>query len=321
MNINNKFEDNNEALQEEAEVKFDFKIEIKKEVEDKINWLTKNYSDEIAAFLTGEIKDNTLLIDGLLFYHQDVSSGSVEVEPKNLVKLRKEYGNECIRIIGHWHSHNTMGAFWSHTDHTFINQYSKTKEICLFLVSSANSKHRIMLTLNKPFQIRLDNLNYEVPFEDVKLETDLRKVIAEKVTKRPLVQNNWSYGGEGINGWQDSDTQVNGDLNSWEDPPKNFNELEQKETIQERVREAICYNHKERLVIVKTLSTMEAEILAEETKAHNPQMKRNGVEYDILYHVESKRKAITLIKELREHLTESFEAFSEGEKTMEGGNY
>jgi len=92
-------------------VLYKIKVKIKKEVEDKIKWLTHNYAEEISAFLTGEIKEDIITIDGMLFPHQDVSHASIEVEPKNLIKLRKEYGDECKRIIGHWHSHNTMQSF------------------------------------------------------------------------------------------------------------------------------------------------------------------------------------------------------------------
>ena len=107
-------------VEDTAEVKHNIQIQIKRDVDDKIRWLTANYKEEISAFLTGDIKDGKIIIDGLLFPHQDVTSGSVDTDAKSLIKLRKEYGDECIRIIGHWHSHNTMGAFWSGTDDTFI---------------------------------------------------------------------------------------------------------------------------------------------------------------------------------------------------------
>ena len=92
---------------------------------DKINWFVNNYEKEISGWIEGTVDEEGFYLKDLLIPHQDVTSGSVDTEPVDLVKLRKEYKTRCQNIIGHYHSHNTMNAFWSATDETFIQEFLK----------------------------------------------------------------------------------------------------------------------------------------------------------------------------------------------------
>ena len=277
--------------QDKAEVEYAIKIRIKKDVEDKIRWFTHNYKEEISAYLTGEIKGGEVIIDGMLFPHQDVTSGSVDTEGKNLVKMRKEYGDECLRIIGHWHSHNTMGAFWSGTDDEFIKSYSLTKEICVFFVSSTKSRHRVKLVMNKPFEISLDNLDYEIIWNNQKFEKNLRKIIDEKVTKKVYETDGWEDYKGGL------DTAENSGLES--NFVKNYSKV--------RIKEAIKYSAETGNIYVKNLNLGEAEGLCTNSKGYNPEVIRDGGLYEVLYKTNNKQKAIELIREIKLYLEEMFE--------------
>lgn len=286
---------------EEAEVEFVLKIKLKKDVEDKITWLTQNYKDEISAFLTGEIKEGEIVIDGLLFPHQDVSSGSVEVEPKNLIKLRKEYGDECLRIIGHWHSHNNMGAFWSGTDNEFIKVYSKTKDISVFFVSTTISRCKVMVVLNKPFLIKLDNLEYETIWEEGKFEGNLKEMIEEKVNLKPIVT-----------------TQTFPPYQQYPQNQRHFNYLGEEQimggmseytsNVADRINEAIIYNNGTGVVAVRNLTLSQSQDLEKDTKGFNPQTRIiTSDNYMVTYKTENKKKAIKLTEEIRASLEDIFE--------------
>jgi len=172
-------------------------IYISKELENKLDYLTKNYSQEIAGFLIGEIKDGSIILEDLLIYEQEVGGASVDCQGKSLIKLRKEYKDKCLKIIGHFHSHNTMGAFWSETDENFIKEFSEPREISVFIVGSKNSRHLVRIELKKPFKMSLNSVEYEVIEEPNKeLENFLKKEIKNKVTEKTLTyydySDNWS---------------------------------------------------------------------------------------------------------------------------------
>lgn len=160
-----------------------FKIEIDKEVDDMINWFTRNYEQEISAWIIGKFDDNIIRVQGLLFPHQEVGGASVDTDAKALIKLRKEYGDECLKIIGHFHSHNSMGNFWSQTDDEFISQYMDQREKALFLVSSKANGHRIRLEVRKPIHFTMDECEYDVVTDEIdELGIKLKAIIEEKVT-------------------------------------------------------------------------------------------------------------------------------------------
>jgi len=180
-----------------------FKVYINENISKRINWLVNNYKNEIGAFLTGEIKDNKIYVDGLLFYEQEVSIGEVDADGKALVKMRGEYGDECERIIGHFHSHNIMRAFWSATDEEFIKQFSGRRDLTLFIVASASDGMLIRLELNKPLKIGLDGVNYEILTED-DLTQEMKGVIGKYCKERVVKWGDYGNWGNGRSIWNNN---------------------------------------------------------------------------------------------------------------------
>lgn len=171
---------------ETLEVEIDFCIGLTEEVSKRIDWLTNNYEKEISAWLGGEIKEGQIIIDDMMFPEQEVSGASVDTDQKNLIKLRKEYGDRCKRIIGHWHSHNTMSSFWSATDNQFIKEHMNGRELRVFLVSSTRDGIRGRVEIRKPLNISLDQVRVTKLFENKELKEELEKVIKEKVKVKEL---------------------------------------------------------------------------------------------------------------------------------------
>ena len=164
-----------------------FEIVLSKEVEKRIKWLTKNYSKEISAWLGGEIKEGNIIIDDLLFPEQEVSGASMDTDQRQLIKLRKEYGDRCLRIIGHWHSHNTMLEHWSNDDEKFIEEHMHGRDLRVFLVSSTSDGIRTRLEIRTPLSFSLDKLEVDVDYADSEMEEELKEVIENKVVESKVV--------------------------------------------------------------------------------------------------------------------------------------
>lgn len=185
-------------VEEEQKIKANIKIIFKEDFKNKIEWFVNNYKEEISGWIVGKIEEEIILED-LLIPYQEVSSGSVDTTNGDLVKLRKEYGDRCKDIIGHWHSHNTMSSFWSGTDEEFITQHMKDRAIRIFVVSSVKDGHRIRLEIRKPFNVSLDCLDYEEEETNPKLGKELLKEIEKKVKKKEYTYSqNVVY----TSGWQ-----------------------------------------------------------------------------------------------------------------------
>ena len=161
--------------------------------EKKINWLVKNYPLEIAGFITGEWTDYGIEIDDvLIFPQQRVSSGEVVKDASADPILVKEHGVEVTnKIIGEWHSHNTMRSFWSPTDEGFIKSFltnedgQNIKDFCLCVVSSYHEKekdpyeHLVRLDINgvKGIKATFDKLDYYVyPEENTAIVTGKQRI-------------------------------------------------------------------------------------------------------------------------------------------------
>lgn len=311
-----------------AEVKYNLEIKIEKDVDDKIRWFTSNYKQEISAFLTGELKDGVIVIDGLLYPHQDVSSGSVEVEPKNLIKMRKEYGDECLRIIGHWHSHHTMGAFWSATDDTFIEDYSRTKPLSIFFVSSTLSKHRCKVVINKPFAVELDNLSYSIKWDKEAFEEDLKAIIEEKVSSRVVtytppinpIKNNNAWEDPNIDYWnrQNHTGQEIYSSKQLEDEP--YDSKEKEEYIKLKLKQSLRFDAKSKQIVIQSLSQCEAEDISKRIEIKSKTVKRGG-DFEVEFSMKNKENGIDLIKEIKLQLEELFEESWYLDEYQRGGMY
>ena len=176
------------------DVEQNFKVKITRKLNEKLIWLVKNYEKEISAWLTGEIKDGEIIIEDFLVPHQEVTVGSVDTTGKNLIDLRKEYGDKCKKIIGHFHSHNTMSSSWSPTDDDFIKTFIAPREVAVFIVSSINDGHRVRVELNRPIKLSLDEAEFEIIYEDDKLEKELRKIIKDKIEVPKPIKTTIDYG-------------------------------------------------------------------------------------------------------------------------------
>jgi len=279
-----------------------FRVEIDKEIEDKIEWFTHNYPEEISGWLVGEIKPNLITITDILFPYQEVGGASVDTTPQALIKLRKEYGDKCLSIVGHWHSHNTMGNFWSTTDDTFIKEYMEQREKAIFIVSSKSNGSRLRVEVRNPISMSIDCCEYFVMSdEDDPLGDELREMIEEKVTKASTTVvsygKNSGYSAYGAIPLRDGDEVV--DYTGLE----GLTEYEQ-ECFKDDIDRRVHYNKKRRIVSVIGLSMSQVTSLEDFGPSD---VQPCGDLFDMSFKVAGKKPAKRIMKDVKSFLVEQDE--------------
>jgi len=127
----------------------------------KLNVLSSEYTIEVGGYLTGEIKDNHIFLKDLLIPDQRISLSTVKITGEDQVKLRQKFGDKVKEILGHWHSHASMGCFWSNVDETDMKNTMSFRKFFVWVVSS-NGNHLIRVSQRKPFSIDINDCEFYV---------------------------------------------------------------------------------------------------------------------------------------------------------------
>ena len=133
------------------------KINITSNLLTKLNVLSSEYSIEVGGYLTGEIRDGEIYLQDIIIPNQLISGVSVNIRPQDQVDLLRRYGDKCKKIIGKWHSHHNMGAFWSSIDANDIREIMEYKDLYVFMVSSLGN-HLIKVCIKKPFKYEINDV-------------------------------------------------------------------------------------------------------------------------------------------------------------------
>lgn len=249
------------------------KLVMSKKLKEKIDYLSTEFTkSEIGGFLTYseiEQKDNQvrIVLDDLLIPPQKATSGEVDVDGVGQIELRKEYGDRCLKIIGHWHSHHTMGAFFSGQDEDMMKSYSDNKQFCVFIVSSKGN-HLIRLVLkNNPFELKVDNVEYYVEADNTiaqEMEEEIKKKLKEPVVTTTTTTT-----------YKNSQSEVK----------------QVKKDIESRVR---YYQHQNHKVKIERVFKYYADLIGEEFKTLNPVASVSpqvANHYDVIVECGDKNKA------------------------------
>lgn len=184
------------------------RIVLKQEVAKIINWLTRNYDNEIGAIGLGEMKEidgyPSIYIEELLFPEQEVTSATVSIKPESWVKLRKEHGADKLnRMMFYWHRHPDGSAHHSGTDEedtfgSFMSDKSKRKYFAFLQTAESDGKivHEARIDLREPIRVTIEDkdieLITELTDEDKKLIEFCEKTIEEKVTEKKTTTVYWN---------------------------------------------------------------------------------------------------------------------------------
>jgi len=97
----------------------------------------------------------------LLIPDQEISRASVVISGQDQIALRNKFGDKVKDIIGHWHSHHSMGCFFSSTDETDMRNIMSFRKFFVWIVSS-NAKHLIRVSQRDPFGYDFNDCEFEV---------------------------------------------------------------------------------------------------------------------------------------------------------------
>ena len=139
----------------------------------KLNALSTEYDVEVGGYLVGEIKNCNIYLKELLIPSQSVSTASVNISPQDQVRLRQKYGKLATQIIGHWHSHHNMGAYFSAVD---IQQHEDKMEYTDFyvFVVSSRGQHKIKVCQKVPFKLETEDCEFYV--DSLKLQMTRKQI-------------------------------------------------------------------------------------------------------------------------------------------------
>lgn len=161
-------------------------VNINKNTMDKLKVLSE-YDFEVAAWLIGGVKDGDVLIEDIIIPKQDAGAGSVDIDEEGIIDVLKNHKSKVNKIIGHFHTHSSMGAFWSGQDEENMNVLMRRRDYFIFIVMSHRDDkyvYRLKLMLNKPFKIYKECALNIINGELDKVRKDIDKIVKKKVKEK-----------------------------------------------------------------------------------------------------------------------------------------
>lgn len=137
----------------------------------KIGKLVK-YPKEWAGWLIGNIKGNVINIDEILIPPQEVSSAQVELGGKESDMWLLKQGDKIDKIVGHIHSHNSMGAYFSIGDQENHQKLIQTRCSLLFIVVAQPKKEVDYFDKSMTFCFKTKSWGFEV-YNELECELQL----------------------------------------------------------------------------------------------------------------------------------------------------
>ena len=128
---------------------------------------------------------------------QEVSSGNCDLDEEALAihygKMAEKYGDDIRHCW--WHSHHTMGAFWSGTDHNTI-MANETDDFSVSLVVNLKQEYKLRVQMFYPIQAEV---NVPLCIEDeIPQSKAIDKEVADKCEKETTTIV--TYGGHNRHG-------------------------------------------------------------------------------------------------------------------------
>ena len=148
-----------------------------------------------------EDKDGDFILEDPVILKQEISASNCELDGQELAihysKMIGKYGNEVRHCW--WHSHHTMGAFWSGTDDATILSHP-ANDWTLSLVVNLKREYKLRIQFFKPFlheeNVELNFLQEEHVTDDM-LDTEVKELCSKET--RVI-----THGGNAVQGtlWQ-----------------------------------------------------------------------------------------------------------------------
>jgi len=110
--------------------------------------------------------------------HTNLDTGAVA----NLMTDMMKEGKDTSELKLWWHSHDTMGAFWSGTDTATIERFALTSKWSVSIVINRRREYVARVDVYDPFRLAVDELELQVVDDkDDPFTEELRKEVKKKV--------------------------------------------------------------------------------------------------------------------------------------------
>ena len=152
----------------------------------------------------GEIKktledgETLLTITDIRIFKQKVTHGNTVLDRRDLGKFYDDIlreGKNMQEWKLWWHSHNTMGAFFSGTDNQTIEEFNTETDKenwILALVTNHKEETLIRCDIFAPIRHTIDGLDLEIDYGDKDMRKDIKKEIEAKVKEPSFWGELWS---------------------------------------------------------------------------------------------------------------------------------
>lgn len=141
------------------------------ELDYEISGMGKAHFDkEIGAWVVTEVR----------IFEQEVSAGTTDLEGEDIAKFATsliENDESLEEWCLWWHSHNSMGVFWSGTDTNTMNENPFSSEYMLSIVTNNKEEYKARLDIYSPCHVHVDNIPVQIA------QPTIPKKIKEYVTK------------------------------------------------------------------------------------------------------------------------------------------
>ena len=195
-------------------------------------WATIAYDEdknEISGLMTAiPQEDGRIKISDVEILKQENSATNTELDGDSVADYMMRYGmkynNPNMKFVW-WHSHHTMGAFWSGTDEKEIDAW-KNSSYSLALVINLREEYKFRVSFwqmnGLPIEQHIDtNLTIEREQPKVNITSDMKKQYKELCEERTIIQSWVNHNAVNVrNGY----LKYNGQTNIWENEKKLLDE-------------------------------------------------------------------------------------------------
>ena len=178
------------------------KVYILKDCWDKIiNYAKAAYHGEKAEIggmsVVTQDKDGDWWIEDPQIMNQEIGATTCDLDKEDLAKyytqMAVKYKDTNFRFCW-WHSHHTMGAFWSGTDLSSIDEYGEGEsDLSFALVVNLKEEYKCRISVWKPLEVHQDVELEIVGKEDVEIPLEIVTEVKAKCRKRSMSSYQTGY--------------------------------------------------------------------------------------------------------------------------------
>jgi proteasome lid subunit RPN8/RPN11 len=191
----------------------------------KMRYYTDLVREEILGMLLVSLRGGNIIVEDILVPKQKITFSSCDPTDEGMAEILSEI-DEPEKFRGWWHSHSSMGTFFSGTDTRTIDNIGKGPPYLVSLVTNRQGEILGRVDMFLPFRVTID-MDVEIDWEDPEVMEYCNQEIAAKVVKKSY-QGFQRTGGRVVTGNnrrhlqsnQDAATKTKYDWNKVWDPDK-----------------------------------------------------------------------------------------------------